>query len=234
MSVPENTKTLVLNDDYSPLNTVHWKKGIKKVFGESDCEHCSGRGFSGVIEHSTVLDRILCSYCLGKGYVPPAQVVEYYDIWIRDSKGREHPVPAVICNRHHVKIDFKKANFSKLNIYRRDGHRCQYCGKWFSGADLTLDHVVTRSMWTGPDTPTCWHNIVAACLPCNNKKANRTPEQANMPLKKKVGDRWVIYKRPKQANKVELVLGLTQRRIPEEWLPYVKQIMSDQKLDISS
>jgi 5-methylcytosine-specific restriction endonuclease McrA len=230
-AVPEGKMTLVLNDDYIPLNSVPWKQGMKKILSEADCEQCDGKGYSGVVEHSVVWERIPCSFCLGQGTTPPAQAVEYYDLWIRDSKGREHPVPAVICNTHHVKTTFRKANFSRANVFKRDAYTCQYCGKWFLAKDLTMDHVVPRAMWSGNDTPTNWHNIVAACIDCNMKKGSRTPEQANMPLRKRVNGKVVFYKKPKQANKVELLLGLTHGKIEPEWEQYVEQIMSDKRLD---
>jgi 5-methylcytosine-specific restriction endonuclease McrA len=54
---------------------------------------------------------------------------------------------------------------TRRNVLRRDGHRCQYCG---SRDRLTLDHVLPKSRG-GPDS---WDNLVAACVPCNNKKGN--------------------------------------------------------------
>ena len=44
MPVPEGTKVLVLNDDYVPLNAVHWKKAMKRLF-ESPCVRCDSRGW---------------------------------------------------------------------------------------------------------------------------------------------------------------------------------------------
>jgi hypothetical protein len=76
-------------------------------------------------------------------------------------------------------------------------------------------------MWNGNDTPTCWNNIVAACIPCNRKKADMTPEQAGMPLKKLVRGQWVTYKKPKAPTSQEISLGLTYRDTPDEWEPYV-------------
>lgn len=46
---------------------------------------------------------------------------------------------------------------------------------------LTLDHVVRRSRG-GAGT---WENLVAACYVCNNRKADRTPAEAGMPLIRK-------------------------------------------------
>jgi len=42
-----------------------------------------------------------------------------------------------------------------------------------------VDHVIPRARG-GEDT---WENLVAACLPCNNKKGNRTPDEANLKMK---------------------------------------------------
>jgi hypothetical protein len=94
-----------------------------------------------------------------------------------------------------------------------------------------MDHVVPRSMWKGPSTPTDWHNIVTCCKKCNRRKSDRTPEQAGMPLKKKVGDNWITYKRPKAATHAEIVLGLTRGRIPPEWETWVQPILSSKKLE---
>jgi len=53
----------------------------------------------------------------------------------------------------------------------RDRYTCQYCGRARKSYDLTLDHVVPRSL--GGDN--CWENLVTACRRCNIKKGNRTP-----------------------------------------------------------
>jgi len=63
-------------------------------------------------------------------------------------------------------------------LFRRDDHRCMYCGGKFSRSQLTRDHVLPTSRG-GTDR---WENVVAACHRCNWKKDNRTPEEANMPL----------------------------------------------------
>ncbi|WP_347136800.1 HNH endonuclease [Parahaliea mediterranea] len=63
-------------------------------------------------------------------------------------------------------------------LFRRDDHRCLYCGRKFSRAELTRDHVLPTSRG-GIDR---WENVVAACKRCNWVKDNRTPEEAGMPL----------------------------------------------------
>jgi 5-methylcytosine-specific restriction endonuclease McrA len=70
--------------------------------------------------------------------------------------------------------------FSRRNIYKRDRYTCQYCGIQPGSEELTIDHVSPRSQG-GLST---WENCVLACVSCNKRKADRTPEQARMPLKK--------------------------------------------------
>jgi len=225
MPVPEGTKVLVLNDDYIPLNTVHWKKAMKRLF-ESPCERCAERGWVYIN-----VQRKKCNYCNGVGILPPATPVEYFNAGysVRDGSGNEHMVPAVIANAHHVKRPYRRVPYSKPNVLRRDGFRCQFCGTQLPPHELTLDHVVPRSMWNGGDTATCWTNIVAACRPCNLKKANYTPEGAGMPLKKLVKGKWITYKRPKTPTAQEIALGLTYRNIPDEWEPYVTHFRKSQQ-----
>lgn len=75
--------------------------------------------------------------------------------------------------------------FNKRNVFARDGHQCQYCG---ATEDLTVDHVIPRSRRDGPHPeggPTSWENCVTACLRCNLRKGDRTPEEAQMPLRRR-------------------------------------------------
>lgn len=63
-------------------------------------------------------------------------------------------------------------------LYGRDMHMCAYCGNVYKDYQLTIDHVMPRSRG-GKNT---WVNTVTACKPCNLRKADRTPEEAHMPL----------------------------------------------------
>ena len=67
---------------------------------------------------------------------------------------------------------------SRRTVLARDNYTCQYCAAQPGKTQLTIDHVVPRSKGGG----TTWDNVVAACGPCNRRKGNRTPEQANMLL----------------------------------------------------
>ena len=103
-------------------------------------------------------------------------LVESYDKVVR-SPSIEFQVPSVVALKRYVTFNGRPA-FTRYNIYLRDDFRCQYCGDDFSAKDLTFDHVMPRSR----GGLTEWSNVVAACSPCNLRKANRTPEEAGMPL----------------------------------------------------
>jgi len=68
------------------------------------------------------------------------------------------------------------STFSKRNVFKRDKHTCQYCGKQTRA--LTIDHVTPRSRGGQSN----WLNVVAACEDCNKRKADKSPEEAGMRL----------------------------------------------------
>lgn len=90
-------------------------------------------------------------------------------------------VPDVILLNSFNGFFRQEVRFSRRNIFERDKNRCQYCGKRLARPDLTIDHVIPQSKG-GRDT---WENLVLACVPCNVRKGNRTPHEANMPLVRK-------------------------------------------------
>ena len=92
----------------------------------------------------------------------------------------EFPVPSVIRRRTYINVRRRReqSGMKRLRIYMRDKFRCQYCGEKKGAAELTLDHILPRSRG-GDNSPV---NIVTACILCNNRKSNRTPAEARMPL----------------------------------------------------
>ena len=68
--------------------------------------------------------------------------------------------------------------FTKAKLFRRDRMTCAYCGQRFHERDLQCEHILPESRggrWA-------WMNLVTACGACNGRKADRTPEEAGMPL----------------------------------------------------
>ena len=87
-------------------------------------------------------------------------------------------VPEVITLTGFERLPSAVVAFSRRNIYKRDHYTCQYCGTQPGSEELTIDHVVPRAQ--GGESR--WDNCVLACVTCNKHKADRTPEEARMPL----------------------------------------------------
>ncbi|MFH0733909.1 MAG: HNH endonuclease [bacterium] len=120
------------------------------------------------------------------------------------SVNTKYPIPSVIKLNNYITRPFKKVILSRKNVLRRDGYKCAYCGR--SDLQLTIDHVIPKSKG-GEDV---WENMVAACLPCNNKKGVRTLGEANLILKIN----------PYHPNHIMFILN-NFGRINELWKPYL-------------
>ncbi len=88
-------------------------------------------------------------------------------------------LPTVIRLRYFIKVPYRELALTRKNLLQRDKNCCQYCG--YKGDKLSIDHVIPRSRG-GTDS---WDNVTTACLSCNVTKGNRTPKEANMPLRKR-------------------------------------------------
>ena len=84
--------------------------------------------------------------------------------------------PTVIRLRQFIRVPYREIPLTRKNIFQRDQSCCKYCGQ--SNTKLSIDHVIPRSRG-GTDN---WENVITACLQCNVRKGNRTPEEAKMPL----------------------------------------------------
>jgi 5-methylcytosine-specific restriction endonuclease McrA len=89
-------------------------------------------------------------------------------------------VPEVITLTGYDRMPTRAVTFSRRNIYKRDRFQCQYCGCKPGGEELTIDHVNPRAQ----GGVSSWTNCVLACVACNKRKADRTPRQAGMKLRK--------------------------------------------------
>ena len=108
----------------------------------------------------------------------------------------EIAVPRIIRLLGYDRLPRQDVKLNRRNIYARDQSTCQYCGKRFPTQELSLDHVVPRSI----GGTTTWDNLVCACVYCNAKKGGRTPQQAHMHLFK-------LPVRPKRNPVINLRLG---------------------------
>jgi hypothetical protein len=90
-------------------------------------------------------------------------------------------VPRIIRLLFYDRLPRNNVKFNRRNIFARDRNHCQYCGKKYPTTELSLDHVIPKSMGGKSN----WENVVCSCTDCNVKKGGRTPKQANMTLVRK-------------------------------------------------
>jgi len=158
---------LVLNRHYLAIRVVNVKRAFSLLCRElAEVVH---------LESGQFLSYDFSEWCelssLAREFEPDA-----HD-WIRTV--RLHiAVPRIIRLAVYDRLPRQAVKFNRRNIYARDGNSCQYCGRRFPTTELSLDHVVPKSL----GGKTTWENIVCACLKCNIRKGGRTPEQAGMHL----------------------------------------------------
>ena len=132
------------------------------------------------------------------------------EIVLRNKKKELHSVsrsyswPSIIRLSRYIKVPYKKVVLTRKNILRRDAYKCAYCGR--SDLPLTIDHLIPKARG-GSDS---WENLVCACTFCNNKKGDRTPEEANIDLISKPF-------KPSHIMFIKNVVG----RLDENWKPYL-------------
>ena len=117
-----------------------------------------------------------------------AEILEHHEMVVR-SVTKTFRLPSVLRLLSFVhRRSSPTIRFCRENIYLRDDFRCQYCYESFQTRDLTLDHVLPVSRGGRKD----WVNIVTACRDCNQRKGNRTPDEAGMRLAKRPSTpRWL-------------------------------------------
>jgi 5-methylcytosine-specific restriction endonuclease McrA len=112
-------------------------------------------------------------------------------------------VPSVIRLRAVVRVDRRRdMAISRRGVFARDEHRCQYCG----ARAETLDHVVPRSRGGGHT----WENVVAACRPCNVRKADRLLDESRFTLCRPPST-------PRRLSWVTVAVG----QVPDAWRPWL-------------
>ncbi|MEL6443832.1 MAG: HNH endonuclease [Bacteroidota bacterium] len=132
-----------------------------------------------------------------------AELVEVRSGMSLRSARSKFPCPSIVRLRVYVRVPYKRILLSRKNVMRRDRHTCQYCGR---RDKLTIDHVLPKSRG-GKDT---WENLATACVDCNNRKGNRTPDEAEMPLARKPF-------RPSHVMFIRDFLG----SLDDAWKPYL-------------
>jgi 5-methylcytosine-specific restriction endonuclease McrA len=118
-------------------------------------------------------------------------------------------VPRIIRLLFYDRLPRNEVKLNRRNIFARDKNKCQYCGRRQPTSELSLDHVIPRSM----GGKAVWENIVCACAECNVKKGGRNPKQAGMTLIQKPV-------RPKHNPFVHIHLGQQRYRSWQQFLDH--------------
>lgn len=209
-------RTLVLNKNWMPVNVISVFDAVKKV--------CAERAVFLDVETFQTYDF-------------ECWIVDWDDA-IRAAKIESDRVlhtvnyglfkPEIIVSSEYTGIGYKvgrrKPKFSRNNLYRRDRYTCQYCSKKHKAEDLTMDHVVPKEQ--GGITE--WTNIVLACIPCNQRKKNRTPEKAGMRLMKEPRQPKAEDLRLNPMERIRLKVG---RKAPKTWEQFLGKMYMSVELD---
>jgi 5-methylcytosine-specific restriction endonuclease McrA len=136
-----------------------------------------------------------------------AEVLAEYNEVVR-SVSQIFKLPSVVRLKRYVRTFRRTMNSrcTRRNILLRDQYTCQYCGNRMSHQAITIDHVKPRCR----GGTTMWENVVAACHPCNRRKADMMPEEAGMRL----------LKSPRRPSWIDL-LEEAHRELVNSWLPFI-------------
>lgn len=165
------TNVLVLNSHSVPINVISVLKAVHKVMSGRarfyDAATYKTYDFEGWVEN-------------WEDAIKEAKIASDRRVLSAANCGLVVP-EIIICTEYGgigYKVSHRKPKFSRANVYRRDKNTCQFCGHKFRTEDLTIDHVKPKSKGGKLE----WTNVALACTPCNNRKGDKTPEQAGMRL----------------------------------------------------
>jgi 5-methylcytosine-specific restriction endonuclease McrA len=150
-----------------------------------------------------------------------AEILEVDEAKRFRSERDELPCPTVIRLVRYVHVPRRfRRQVTNTFLFARDEYSCQYCGRHrrdLKGRQfLTRDHVVPVSR--GGDNT--WQNVVTACSPCNNRKGDRTPEEARM----------LLHRPPGEPNHVHLVWAV--RRVTGAQAKYIRLFYGEEALRV--
>ncbi len=164
------SSVLVLNKFFTAIHIVNAKRAFALLFKENaevisiDDGQYNSHNFSSWVD---------VSLYKAKSGLPEEDGYEWIKTISFDIK-----VPKIIRLVVYDKLPRANIKFNRKNIFARDQNRCQYCGKRFPTSELSLDHIIPRTLG-GKST---WANIVCACTDCNKHKGGRKPKEARMKL----------------------------------------------------
>lgn len=159
----KNTMTLVLDQNYQMVKEIPWTDALIKVFNNKAEIVLSYA--DDIIWHSAHRTVELGGKMINKLFRPKAIRLRKF-------------IVGTVVNKCKIK------RLSDYALLERDDYSCQYCAREVTRKNFTKDHVIPRSR----GGRTIARNLVVACDRCNQRKGDRTPEEAGMVLLKPVRD----------------------------------------------
>lgn len=153
---------LVLNKSFYAIQVISWKRAISLVY----------------LDHARIVDQAYNTYSFANWRDLAHNIIGHPSGYIH-TPNFKIVIPDVIALRTFNGLPKSEVKFTRRNIYEHYNYRCNYCGNKFTTSELNLDHVLPRSRGGKTD----WANVVTSCIPCNLRKGNRTPEEADMAMR---------------------------------------------------
>ncbi len=109
------------------------------------------------------------------------------DVLTINAGEKDFSIPTVLRLRRYIYVPRRSASWSRRGVLERDNFTCIFCGvhsgdkrsgKFICKDEFTIDHLIPRSKG-GQNT---WGNTACACQDCNQRKGDRRPHEAGMPL----------------------------------------------------
>jgi 5-methylcytosine-specific restriction endonuclease McrA len=195
MSNVRHRPVLVLNKNYQPINTCTVQEAIKKLHATNR----KGEPLAYIIEPESYSRLTWDDW----SELKPTEE----ELKLRSASEGIYRTPEIIIVTQYEKVRPKKVKFNRKTLAERDNYTCQYCSKKLKGDEWSLDHVIPRAR----GGLTTWENSVIACVPCNAKKADKTPHEAGMKLlkepKKPQGNIFTVHHLKHRIKSWEAFLG---------------------------
>lgn len=183
---------LVLNKSFNAIQIIGWQKAVFLVSKE----------------HAEIIDSSYQTYNLTE-WAELSKLMHDHPNGYITTVNQKIAKPDVIRLTIHDRLRNTDVKYTRENVYAHYRNTCSYCGHRFPTSELNLDHVIPQSRGGKKS----WENIVLSCVPCNSRKANKTPEEAGMKL-------LVTPKRPRFKS-ITHSLFPEPRGIRESWQHFI-------------
>ena len=157
-----NGRVLVLNRSYLPIHITTVRRAVTLL----------------CLDIAVGVDSEYQTYTWGDLITVPMEESKHEHFHFLHGMDYSVPIPKVLVLHDFDQRPPQTVKFSRLQVFMRDRHTCQYCARTLPKQRLNIDHVVPRIQ----GGKTTWENVVTSCHHCNRKKGGRTPTQAGMRL----------------------------------------------------